>query len=315
MRDSDQLTIDHARPGMLHAVPAEPITPQMAKASIDDLVADAHRYRGSREYGNLLRFMGRFRRYAPFNALMIHSQMEGAAFVAPANRWRDGYGRRVRPGERPIVVLQPFGPVLFVFDVSQTEAEPGAPSLPEGFVNPFAMPPIQSAERALDWAVENAKADGVRVSMVSAGSFVAGCISKARPGPVQKVAVSRRPPEHREVPVRYETRINRSFTVTERYATLAHELAHLYCGHLGSDKADRWPDRRVAEDIGEFEAESAAFIACQRLDDDARMPPHLAQYLDACAEVPFGISLERIAAAAGQIVEMSARWQKPHKGT
>jgi hypothetical protein len=41
------------------------------------------------------------------------------------------------------------------------------------------------------------------------------------------------------------------------------------------------------------------------------MPPHLAQYLDRCAEVPDGISLERIAAAAGRIVEMSAGWQKP----
>jgi hypothetical protein len=292
----------------------EVVTPQMAKQSIDDLVADALRYRDSTAYAELLRFIGGFRRYSPFNALLIHAQMEGAAYVAPASHWASRYARRVRPGERPIVVLQPFGPVLFVFDVSQTDAEPDAPPLPQSVVNPFAMPPLERVQPALGWALENAKADGVRVQMVSAGSQSAGCISLALPGSTQRVVVKQRPEELRHVPIRFETRINRDFDDTERYATLAHELAHLYCGHLGSEKDDRWPDRaRVEEAVAEFEAESAAFIACRRLDDDAAMPPHLAQYLDENPEVPEGISLERVAAAAGAIAEMSLGWVKPRK--
>lgn len=292
----------------------EPVTAEMAKQSIDDLVADALRYRGSKAYQDLLRFMGRFRRYSPFNALLIHAQIEGAAFVAPAHRWSSKYGRRVKPGERPVVVLQPFGPVMFVFDVSQTEPEPGAPALPDGFANPFAMSPMRGVQSALDWSVENAKADGVRVHMVSSGSLSAGCISVAPSGMVQRVMVKRRPPESRDVPVRFETEVNRSFTPTERYATVAHELAHLYCGHLGSRKPDPWPDRKgVKDDVAEFEAESAAYVACQRIDDAAKMPPHLAQYLASRPEVPTGISLERVAAAAGLIVEMSAGWVKPRK--
>jgi len=294
--------------------PPDPVTPEMAKQSIDDLVADALRYRSSTAYADLLTFMGRFRRYSPFNALLVHAQLEGAAFVAPANRWAAKYGRRVKPGERPIVVLQPFGPVMFVFDVSQTEPEPGAPELPDGFANPFAMPPIVGVEPALGWAVENAKVDGVRVHMVPGGSLSAGCIRPARSAGMQSVMVRRRPPVYREVPVRFETEVNRSFTATERYATLAHELAHLYCGHLGSCDSDPWPDRgRVSREVEEFEAESAAFIACQRVDDTARMPPHLGQYLAGQSEVPAGISLERVAAAAGQVVEMSAGWINPRK--
>jgi hypothetical protein len=126
--------------------------------------------------------------------------------------------------------------------------------------------------------------------------------------------VKRRPEELRQVPVRYETRVNHSFDPSERYATLAHELAHLYCGHLGAHEQDRWPDRgSVSTEVAEFEAESAAFIACQRLDDDAAMPPYLAQFLEGTPEVPDGISLERIAFAAGQVVEMSLDWVKPRK--
>ncbi len=34
--------------------------------------------------------------------------------------------------------------------------------------------------------------------------------------------------------VRYELLLNAKHSPEQKYATLAHELAHLYCGHLGS---------------------------------------------------------------------------------
>lgn len=45
--------------------------------------------------------------------------------------------------------------------------------------------------------------------------------------------MGRRPEETVKVPIRYETEVNRDLTPTERYATLAHELGHLYCGRAG----------------------------------------------------------------------------------
>ncbi|HET7386182.1 MAG TPA: hypothetical protein VFJ19_05895 [Nocardioidaceae bacterium] len=288
------------------------VVAENARQSIDDLVADALRYRGSKQYRDLLAFMGRFRHYSPFNALLVHLQIGGGAFVAPASRWRSKYGRRIVPGARPIVLMQPFGPIMLVFDVAQTEPDSDAPNLPDGIVKPFAMPPMQSLEPALGWLVENAKADGVRVSLVDAGSQSAGCIRRTALGPVQHVAVKRRPPESVEVPVRFEVEINRALPATETYATIAHELAHLFCGHLGSRKPDWWPHRlAVPEPVTEFEAESAAYIACLRLDDSARVPPHLEQYLGTQPQVPDGVSLERIAAAAGRVIEMSEGWLKP----
>jgi hypothetical protein len=37
-------------------------------------------------------------------------------------------GRRIKVGGRPLVILQPRGPVMFVFDVSDTEPEENAPT-------------------------------------------------------------------------------------------------------------------------------------------------------------------------------------------
>lgn len=299
---------DAPRDGFRHG----PVNAQEARQSIDDLVSEALRYQSSQAYRELLRFVGGFRRYAPFNALLIHTQRSGARYVAPAHRWRDKYRRRVKPGEQPLVALQPFGPVMFVYDVSQTEPEPGAEHLPIRVINPFAMPPMVNVEPALTRTIGNAKADGVRVTAVPAGSQSAGCIRMATPGLSQEVVVRRRPLEATQLPIRYEVEINRDLNPTERFATLAHELGHLYCGHMGTPNPKWWPDRhKISHVVMEFEAESVAYLAylaCQRIDEGARMPVHLAQYLDAEPRVPEDISLERIMIAAGRVVEMGIRF-------
>ena len=38
--------------------------------------------------------------------------------------------------------------------------------------------------------------------------------------------------------------LNDDLSPESRYVTLAHELGHLYCGHLGTPNEKWWPDRR-----------------------------------------------------------------------
>jgi hypothetical protein len=45
-------------------------------------------------------------------------------------------------------------------------------------------------------------------------------------------------PEFIDVPLRYELKLNSKHSASENYATLAHELGHLYCGHLGTPMTD-----------------------------------------------------------------------------
>ena len=286
---------------------------QEVRRSIDDLVSDALRYRSSADYRELLQFMARFRRQKPFNALLLHAQRPGARFVAPAHRWREKYERQVRPGETPLVALQPFGPVMFVYDVSQTEPM-GDHALPDRFANAFAMPPLQNVEKALPRLIENAKADGVRVSHGAAGADHAGHITAVIEGRVQDVVVNRRLMTKIAVPVRYELVLNRDHSPTEQLATLAHELGHLYCGHVGTPDRTWWPDRRrLSQNICEFEAETVAYLVSQRVDESARMPPYLDGYLDENLTVPEGISLDVITVAAGTVVDLLDGWAKPRK--
>ncbi|WP_448072479.1 ImmA/IrrE family metallo-endopeptidase [Georgenia yuyongxinii] len=289
-----------------------------AKRSVNYLIEQATRYGSSRSYLKLLGEVARFKQYKPWNALLAQLQRPGATFVLPPQQWESRYGRVIKPGEQPIVML-PFGPVMFVYDVSQTEPLPGARPLPGMIEHPYAMNPIATAHQAVLWLRENAKDDGVRVSYVAAGSQSAGCIRHARAGLTQPGGTSGRPNAIGPaiVPIRYEIEVNQAQSDTEKLATLAHELGHLYCGHLGTHDAELWPARPgLAEQTREIEAESVAWLLCERLDARAKMPPHLHQYVSADEPLP-DYDLERILTAAGRVVEMSGGWapRRRKKGT
>ena len=117
------------------------------------------------------------------------------------------------------------------------------------------------------------------------------------------------------VPTRFEITINDGHDLATRYATLTHELGHLYCGHLGTPDEKWWPNRQSGDHASrEFEAEVVSYIACKRVDSNTRFPPYLAQHLGKNRELP-PISLERIMHAAGDIVQAGNTHLKPRAAT
>lgn len=95
-----------------------------ARRTLDELFVLTRQYRSSKEYEKLLKFIVQFREYSPFNAMLVHLQMSGATFVAPPSRWTKKYWRMVKTAARPLAILRPMGPVMFVFDLSDTEPIP-----------------------------------------------------------------------------------------------------------------------------------------------------------------------------------------------
>ncbi len=112
------------------------------------------------------------------------------------------------------------------------------------------------------------------------------------------------------MPRRYYLSLNKSHSTKSRYATLAHELGHLYAGHLGTPSEKWWPDRRGLDlDTREFEAESICYLVCSRLGIDNPSAEYLSGYLKLKDEVP-SISLDRVMKAAG-LIEQMARERLP----
>jgi hypothetical protein len=63
------------------------ITEDMTKRALDELFSLTRQYKSAKAYHDLLRFIGRFRFYSPFNAMLVHIQMPGASFVASPSHW------------------------------------------------------------------------------------------------------------------------------------------------------------------------------------------------------------------------------------
>src|SRR5260370_41647157 len=200
-----------------------------APTGLDELFTLAGKYNSSDAYLELMRFVGRFRFYSPFNAMLIYTQMPGAHFVCTARRWRKDFRREIKIGARPIVILQPKGPVLFVFDVSDTAPLPNAPPLPRQVEDPFQVRDGKIGGQ-LALTVENAKRDGVRVSERADGSQRAGSIQWAAAGQHLEITIAKKPmPKSTQIPLLFEILLNSRLSTEARFGTLVHELAHLYC--------------------------------------------------------------------------------------
>ena len=287
-----------------------PFDLNMTQRTLDELFELSRHYKSGKEYFDLLQFVSRFRSYSIFNALLVHIQMPGARYVAPASRWKRDYRRRIRLGARPLVILKPMGPVMFVFDVSDTEPELDAPLLPAEVTEPFAVKQgFIGAE--LDQLIDNAKRDGIKVTDQDAGSLKAGSIETMKAGQTIQFVARRKPNlELQSVPLRYGVLLNAKQSRETRFASLVHELAHLYCGHIGSPDERWWPDRpNLTHAIQELEAESVCYLVCQRLGIENPSEKYLSNYIRENAEVE-KISLDCVIKSSTLIEQMARQNMK-----
>ncbi len=114
--------------------------------------------------------------------------------------------------------------------------------------------------------------------------------------------------------MKYELLVNSNGQRSEaQYATIAHELAHLYCGHLGGPDIKLWPNRQnLAHITKEFEAESVSFLVCQRFGIQTTSPEYLSNFVRNHTEIP-QMSMESVMKAAGLIETMSRERMKLRK--
>ena len=297
--------------------PAEEWSEDAAKHALDELFNATYAYRNSREYMELMRFVSRFRFYSPYNAMLIRLQRPGARFVATPTRWKRDYDHYVKPNANPIVILQPMGPVMFVFDVSDTEPGPNARPIPKDVDCPFeAQGGIIGDE--LKKTIENAKRDGIRIHSREAGPQHAGSIQAVRKPhlpPLQFFIGKDKDgnPRYKEIPVQYELLFSGKLSPEAQYATLVHEFAHLYCGHLGTPNKKWWPNRIGFDHAeAEFEAESVTYLVCARLDIENPSAAYLSGFVKTNEKLP-KISLECVMKAAGLIENMGKIRLKPRK--
>lgn len=255
------------------------------RALLDQLLTDSRLYRNGTDYQKLLEFVIRLRSVAPFNAMLLQLQKPGLQFAASAFDWRERFGRTIKEGARPLIILWPFGPVATVYDVQDTEGKP----LPED-VNAFVARGRIGEEELETFAKRLARAN-IECRCFDGGDSRAGSIRLIRRGD----------PKVKGDHSAYRMLINRNHPAAVRFVTLTHELGHLLLGHLGPDEALSVPKRQsLTYQNRELEAESVAYIVSARNGIESKSHPYLSGFVRSATSVD-DLDLYQIMRAAGQV--------------
>jgi len=269
-----------------------------ARGLLDQLLADSKLYRSGKDYQYLLQFIGRLRGFAPFNAMLLDVQKSGLSYAASARDWRERFGRFPKEGARPLLIMWPFGPVATVYDVLDTEGRP----LPEDVFKFVATGSMDLAR--LQNFRDRLSRRRIECKWVDKGDRAAGSIRVVRR------------PALRKNPSTYRIVLNGNHAPAVQFVTLAHELGHLFLGHLGVDKYLDIPRRKpLRHDEKEIEAESIAFIVSERIGIKSKSHPYLSKLVGANSSAE-DIDIFQVMRAAGQVesllgVSPKIRYDKP----
>ena len=255
------------------------------ESTIDDLLRNSAVYRFSDKFQETVSFMARFREYAPYNNMLVRTQNPSCGFYATEKDWHERFGRTLKEDARPMLILAPMHPVMLVYDLDQTNGPP----LPQELQD-FAHFEGEWDSGCLKRTVANAaRHDRIRIDFKTLSSTHAGFATIARGSDDWKMRIA----------------IHDGLDEASRFGVLCHELAHIFCGHLGSDRDHWWPSRiSLDHHVIEIEAEAAAHVVTARFGLEGASATYVSRHLK-IDRPPKAVSLDMIAKVAGRIERMA----------
>ncbi len=274
--------------------PATRSSDQDARSSVDHLIRDSLAYNTTSKLKELFAFIGETTVHSPYNAMLLHTQNPKSKLMLSASHWQK-LGRCVNPGARPYVILATMGPVGFVFDETETTGKPlNIPEQGNLFHDGFAVTGNLN-DKVWSKLLKSCLKIGVEVAGETMRLNRAGLIQSK--GSLCRIE------------------INAAHPLEVKFITMAHELAHLFCGHLGRFQGI-CPDRsRRNHASDEIEAEATAYLVAKRMGLKSHSEGYISSFLTRGEQATY--SLDAILVAAGKIEAMCngtfrlRKWELP----
>lgn len=286
-----------------------------SESDLNELFLSSAAYRNSAEFVKMMGFVARRSRIAPFNAYLLYIQKPDILRAASRAEW-SAEGRFVKEGARPLIILKPFAPVEFVYDMEDTQGS----GVADGTEGANGAKGANSAKGA-----DNGEAEDWRSKGFVPESEIAGIVAN-----MEAAGLCLDPLDLKELRLRY--RVPVPFSQARRepsrrlqglrpgtgrkdlpafFGALANEYARHLLGHWGAfsveingklhavcdrDRSDL--DRNEME----WEAECVAFIVCGRVGLGMGGAEVLARHLDPAISKP-RIDFFAVLAAANKMLK------------
>lgn len=274
---------------------------------IDRLFRAMKAYRNGGFYKQLTNFVAHFKEMGPYNSMLVKIQMPAAKYVLTEKEWKRRYNRVLTVNARPLVILRLYGPIDFVYEISDTQKEDGSidtqrDKLLEEIANPnpvYGKISYEKYSNLLD-ALDNY---GILVENKFASSGYYANI-RAHKRPYSIILSNGKGRVKINTNSFYLISVNAKSSKEQVFASICHELGHLFCYHLMPpvDK-DWWTFRYLTTEQQEFEAEIVSYIICERYGIENQSWKYLSKWFDNDTDIP-NISTERIFKASEEIFKM-----------
>ena len=271
---------------------------------VDEVFETSRSSRHPSDYLTLLNFISRFPHYSPLNTFLLYTQNPSASLVATAGTWMKVHNRRPIRGARPLIILAPMSPVVFVYDIADTEGDP----IQIGY--------LKTAEAKINWdnkvyqhTVANSAHHGIEIREIPLQDTQTVSVM-----PVTGRLREKYHELHISTAASYLVLVHSSATIKDRYVDLVNNLGRIFCGHLGIDSRAWWPDRRGFSTASEnIEAESVTLLVAARKGIMEVAGKELSACEDLNGKLP-PFSLNVILQVVGYIEDMGkAIWKGPKK--
>jgi hypothetical protein len=241
------------------------------KFTIDELFRRTRTAQNAKsEYFKRFDFLAKFRHYSYYNTMLVYIQNPEITFFGGKSYWRTRFGRTIKQDAKPHIILAPMGPVMLVYDLMDTNGKQSAKELLDSNLggNPFETTGLFDIA-IFQRLVAKIQEFGIPVTDSALSYFKAGYVRTI--GQKNSNIV-----------------LNNVQDVRVQFSTLIHEIAHVLLGHTGrkdlqsnvSKLKINLPERVVAHDVEELEAESVTFLICKSLGLETRSAEYMATHLE-----------------------------------
>ena len=252
------------------------------KHTIDELFQRSMQFKNSKEYWSFFNFIGKIIHYSHYNAMLIYMQDPTVRYFGTPGYWKKTFDRTVNEGAKPYVIIVPFGPAALAYNLYETSGE---------------LTPDEFLTRGFKGELFQIKGDIPKelYTEIKKGLIEYKIYVDEVPMPFNKNGET---DDYSNGTIRIK--ISNRTTPAQAFATLIHELAHNFLGHMGNKtliketiiKAGKNKGKRkietiqiegrtVGHDIREIEAETVSYVICSRwnLEQAAEkyISPHISE--------------------------------------